>query len=251
MRCFEFDEDKLEQSLETLRTPCLVTQLPPMTTASVCTDSSLPPLSSLSVCSSPTADDSSSVSSVSIEDDEGWGEKRYIFGSYWNKKGGRPQQALHTSIINEDLTVDSSSNSSTTSSDASVADQSYEKLLEKHEAVRVRDDDTSSSSRSSGVRRRQLWDNRYVSSQSEPSLAQCFGAVERPCLRKVQSSSAAGRPSCLRASRYSGSSKATLSSSSRRSSESSAVSFKEEVQVKYLKPVTENWAASGWSKYFM
>jgi hypothetical protein len=232
MRIFELDSEKLEY----LRTPALLSSL-----AAAGTYSSIPPLNSLSA----TSDDSSSVSSVSIDDNweesskasQGSGQKRSIFSSYWNKKGGRPEPLYEgpLSEITEDLTIDSSDSES--SIDSSLADNSYEKLLLKKEAV-------ATEPRSCG-RRRRIWGNNVHIPQSEPSLPTCV--AEKPsCLRKTKSSSTVRRPSILRESRYSGSRQP-----GRRASEGTIVSFSEEVRVEYLKPVTENYAAKGWSKYFM
>lgn len=246
VRLVQLDEEKLISNLECLRTPM---SLLPILTSSVdvdtATETSLPPLKTLSICSSSATrngDDSSSVSSVSLEEDS-WDspaipttQKRSIFGPYWTKKGGRPKTSYHTARSSglEDLKTD-----------ASVEDDSYEHLLEKSEAAsHRRSSDTSVSS--GGVRRRSLWNNRYVA-QSEPALTQC---VEAP-LRKTRSSSAVGpRRSCLRKGRYSGGGGADTVE--RRSSEVTSVSFSKDVQVKFLKkPVTENFAFRGWSAYFM
>ena len=260
MRLFELEDDKLQESmLQHLRTPL-----------SDCADSLIPPpLATLSVSSSDAgrganssssancSDDSSSVSSVSIEEDA-WDEseqsltepsqssshstaKRSIFASYWNKKGGRPQVSLRTTSDDE---TSISSSSSVGSHSSCEHNYSYEGLLEKNEspASGRRADDSSSCA--AGRRRSIFAATRYVS-QSESCLPQCLTAVE--ALRKTKSASAVvgPKPSCLRESRYS------RGSSRRPSSSSSKVSFSEEVEVQYLKPVTERYSEKGWSKYFM
>lgn len=238
MRVFELDGDKLDQ----LRTP-------------LSSGEEEAPVSSLSVLDLAAGDDdSSSVSSVSLDDDtNSWAatEKRTLFPTYWDKKGGRPKTLREEASCSatEDLTVlescdseDSCSSSSSGSSTSSIGNN-YEKLLQKNE-----------STPSKGRTRRRLWNNNvYI--QSEPSLPMIAG-LEKPssCLRKTQSTTVveqgARRPSILRESRYSGSS-SSRSKFQRTASERSSVSFCEEVRVKYLKPETERWAAKGWSKYFM
>jgi len=242
MRVFELDGDKLDQ----LRTPL----------SSGEEDENEVPVRSLSLLAVP-ADDSSSVSSVSLDDDaNSWAttEKRTLFPTYWNKKGGRPKTLREEASCSatEDLTVlescdsedsCSSSSSDSSSSSASSVGNNYEKLLQKNEATP-----------SQKGRRRRLW-NSNVYTQSEPSLP-VFAGLEKPssCLRKTQSTTVveqrARRPSILRESRYSGA-PSSRSKFQRSASERSSVSFCEEVRVKYLKPETERWAAKGWSKYFM
>ena len=244
LRLLQVDEEKLLRNLDYLRTPLSLLPILAASTSSAeadaATEQSLPPLNSLSICSSLVTknDDSSSVSSVSLEDGDSWEPataKRSIFASYWNKKGGRPMP-VHAprSCARDD---------SKTDIDSSMGDHSYENLLEKHEAAATRRESDASIGSSSGARRRRLWDNRYVA-QSEPALNAC---VQAP-LRKTQSASAVGpRRSCLRKGRFSSSE----DSVERRSSGATLVSFNEDVQVQFLKPVTENWASKGWSKYFM
>jgi len=253
MSLFEIDEDKLCESMKHLRSPL----------SSEDSESDvLPPLSSLSVASSSNpGDDSSSVSSLSCDGDESWGvdgerrssvsssssgEKRSIFGSYWTKKGGRPQVTARASLEGE--SNDDDSNTTASSSLSFAAEQSYENLLERNEApiVVARAYDSSSASMDGSSRRRLF--NHY----STPSLP----SVEKPsCLRKTQSARTVGTPksSCLRECRYS--SGATVGQERpRRASVPNAdasVKFCDQVQVQYLKPATENWAERGWSKYFM
>lgn len=257
MRLFELEEDCNKQTiLDHLRTPL----------------SEVPPLATLSVSSADneTSDDSSSVSSVSLEE-EAWDlvnqtagaapaprvpAKRSIFASYWTKKGGRPQEPLR-------LPEDSDDDISSSSSCSALSSSSYEKLLEKNEAPAVKAGDEDSSKCAAGAGggpRRRLWDNRYVS-QSASSLPECARVgggfattLTMEPLRKTQSASAVvGGPgrSCLRECRYSGSSSRRRSSSSSSSSSTSRVSFNEQVQVQFLKPVAERHAEKGWSKYFM
>lgn len=206
--------------------------------------SSFPPLPSLSV----TSDDSSSVSSVSLEDDESSSsrgmavEKRSIFGSYWKKKGGRPKTALHATNESSDefsieSNVDEDDEDGNSNSSCSLGANTYEKTLLKNEEGRR-------SSLSGGGRRR-IWANVCIA-QSEPSLPTC---IQTPLfLRKTQSAAVVGqkRQSCLRKCRYSG---AERRQEPRKSAGS--VSFNDEVKVEYLKPTSENWAARGWSTYFM
>lgn len=227
LRMLQVDEEKLRNNLEYLRTP--MSQLPPLEAAASSvdadtTESSQPPLIALSICSSATRnDDSSSVSSVSVDGDA-WETRRSIFASYWDKKGGRPKPvANHPPIRVEVLKTDD--------------DHSYEHLLETNETTARRRDSDST------IPRRRLWDNRYVSHHSEPVLSQCLPLP----LRKSKSSSAVEpRRSCLRKGRFSSS-----GAEERRSSEATSVSFNDTVQVQFLKPVAENWASKGWSKYFM
>lgn len=236
MRVFELDGDKLDQ----LRTPLSSYEEDEV------------PVSSLSLLA-VAADDSSSVSSVSLDDDtNSWAttEKRTLFPTYWDKKGGRPNTLREEASCSatEDLTILDSCNSedscSSSSSDSSASSVgiNYEKLLQKNEAT------------SSQIgRRRRLWSTN-VYTQSEPSLP-VFAGLEKPstCLRKTKSTTVVEQgariPSILRESRYSGSS--SRSKFQRSASERSSVSFSKEVRVKYLKPETERWAAKGWSKYFM
>lgn len=228
MSVFELDQNQLEY----LKTPSLAAA---EAGKSEC---------SLSVCA---ADDSSSVSSVSL--DESWEEsslqsqraveRRSIFSSYWTKKGGRPKPLHEAScpVSEEELSAENCDNDSGVNSPAG---NMYEKLLLKSEAARA-------AQKSTG-RRRRIWSNVYT--QSEPSLPLCIR--EKPSgIRKAKSSSlveGTRRPSILRESRYSGSSSPPRA---RRTIEGTSVSFSEQVRVEYLKPETEKWAAKGWSEYFM
>jgi hypothetical protein len=237
-RVFEMDGDKLDY----LRTPF-----------SSCSD--LPPVSCLSVESSTPSssdeDDSSSVSSVSLEDGDALslgGEKRMIFASYWSKKGGKPKPLhVESCSLTEDLTIHGCESDDSSSSDSAASEEnSYEKLLQKSEAAPA-----PLGCRNSGMRRRRLFSNN-VYTHSEPSLAVCALETKPSCIRKSQSTTEVEgerRPSILREGRYSGSVSNKLDSL--RSSERSSVSFCEDVRVEFLKPETEKWAAKGWSKYFM
>lgn len=258
MRLLEVDEDKLLHSLDYLRTPMTASSSPtslvvlaPMKQKLYDDDADdgqqeassseevLPPLRCLSVStrSSSTyaattntndadldACDSSSVSSVSLEDFKDFGEeddsetdtkaivpkaltrpvasKRCIFASYWEKKGGRPKQLplQQLSTCQEDQAISESDAAAILSTVRALRGQNYEDLLEETEAP------ASPSRSSAGAAcdgnstspRRRLWaDNRYVSQyQSEPSLAEAallLPAPTQPILRKTQSTPAVGQ----------------------------------------------------------
>lgn len=233
------------------------------------------------------ASESSSVSSVSLDGfpqldtlAEGPQEtpqaspqrpvKRVIFGTYWEKKGGRPKQPQYAPEASEEAEP----------SKTSVLDKqrSYEDLLDSSEASAAPSRPAGNANTTNSPRRK-LWDNHYVSQyQSETALYQAAAHfANADALRKTQSTPVVGpsrqragrRPSCLRQSpRFSGSSSrrastvSMMSSSSshssqeqqqRKSSEGTTtnVSFSDHVEVKYVKANTENFAAPGWSKHFM
>lgn len=258
MSLFEIEEDKLVESMKHLRTPL----------ASSEGDDVLPPLSSLSVASvsSNQGDDSSSVSSLSCDgDDSSWGvsssggrrssvssgEKRSIFGSYWTKKGGRPQ------VTGVPTSASSGGNSSCNSSESTVKSSlsDYENLLENNEAAVVATRAAATdSSFMDGSSRRRLFNHSYVA-RSTPSLP----TIAKPsCLRKTQSARTVGTPkaSCLRECRYSsgataGPQRPRRASAPNAAAAGTAVRFSAEVQIQYIKSTTENFAERGWSKYFM
>ncbi|CAB9509859.1 expressed unknown protein [Seminavis robusta] len=203
--------------------------------------------------------------------------QRSIFGSYWENKGGRPRQTQPL------LSTCQEGRPTTTSAPRSEANKdlvpgevdSYERLLERNEAPVRRNagsPDRAAAAATKGSRRR-LWENHYVSQhQSESALCEVAAMLGPPeTLRKAHSTPVVGRKpttteatgkraSCLRQCRFSGSSRRTslLSTSShsqnlndsRRSSETTVVSFSDHVEVKYLQTNTEKFAAPGWSKYF-
>lgn len=296
MDLFEANDAKFRSNLESLRTPL---SLPPslrhaqvlsMEDADCSSQDDLPPTlrclsvgtRSLSTCAiddddnDDDKDDASTVSSVSLDDFQDADSqssattgpaKRCIFASYWNKKGGRPKSPLLSTCEEDQPLPPSSSNSAEEEKDraAKAKQQSYEDLLDESAASAETPTRRSSAGSAAGNRRR-LFDSRTVSQyQSVPSL---LLQTRMEPLRKTQSERAVAtkRPSCLRPSRFSGSSRRTSTSSTaststasssssstqqRRSSETTVVSFSDHVQVKYLKADTEKFAAPGWSKYFM
>lgn len=251
---FEIDgspPDKMEHLPEYLRPPL---------DSSVSLSSLPPALKELSVCSSSTSpgdgdddnDDLSSVSSVSLEDLSCCSQspasiKRTLFYSYWKSKGGKPKEPLRGSNSFEDL-------KDTKSSSSSQGVHCYEQLLQKDGRRGLLQDDSNASQ---GSVRRRLWDNHYVA-QSAPSLPLCVEQLAKSELgfRETQSSYGVGgeqqqqrrrssTSSCLKACRYSGSSRA-----SRRSSKVTVVSFNDDVKVKYVEKPKEVFAEPGWSKHF-
>lgn len=306
MHLLEVDEAKLLHKLDMLRTPLSPStrsspQASPMTDLLACSrmdDSEdednwsselLPPLLCLSVSTRSSSeasnadDDSSFVSSVSLDDGFQLDSldsvtsgpaaprtkvKRTIFGTYWEKKGGKPTVPLLPAPAEAQVT----DVASTLPCNALSQQHSYENLLECSEAQAPQTLPTSMASKDAGnatsPRRRQLWDNRYVVAhmESSPALYQAASLFEASeTLRKTQSTPVVGghtpsvpkgaekKPSCLRQCRFSSNMSTSNHSQQqqRRSSEASVVSFSDHVQVKYVKVSTENFAAPGWSKHFM
>lgn len=190
----------------------------------------IPPLDQVTVCSSEH--DTESVSSVSSDEDScdeatSRCSRRSLFKNYWGKKGGAPvfsspppsndQEAA--SRITDDRQNDEDNESCGT----------YERTLKVNEALPP-----------AAPRRRQIFSSSFV---SEPSLGRVV--LRREQLRKTKSTSALGKPSCLRESRFS------PTSSPRQRSESEAhVSFSSKVDVMVFQRTREVWAAKGWSDFF-
>jgi len=264
---------------------------PSVTASSVSSNSTSPPLKDLTLISSslPSSssssssssqpgvadkddddNDASTVSSVSLDEDTNWDAatgkagtptKRCIFSSYWQAKGGRPQELLRPSSCYSTETVSASADKSCLDDDTAKVSSSlssqelhgYEQLLVKSDAQSMQDSSTSSQDASVPSRRR-LWDNRYVS-QSSASLSEGMDLLlmsQQCCLRKIRSSEGVEgerKPSasCLKQQcRYSGSSRASTLSTSK----DTIVSFSSNIQVKFVFKTEEQHAEEGWSKYF-
>jgi hypothetical protein len=200
----------------------------------------LPPLDQVTVCSET---DSSDLSSVSSDDDEGevfLTKTRSIFGDYWGKKGGAPtlrrghdQVAMRQSgRVNDDF-------NSVRSSVESI--NTYEHVL------KVQEEEKAKPLRCPASCRRTIFhaSNAY----STPSF-RVGRSNDKNLIRKTRSASALQKEqtSILRQSRFT----AMNSPSIRRRSDSDpTVTFRAEVDVLVFQPPLEVFAKKGWSKHFV
>ena len=180
--------------------------------------SSLPPLDQVTVCSSEH--DCDSVSSLSSDecDQSPQCSRRSFFKNYWDKKGGAPvfSRILAPSNDHEDASLSSDRDNE------SCAANTYERTLKVKEAPTT--------------------NRRKVFSLSEPALNQI--ELRREHIRKTKSTSAQGKPSCLRQSRFS------LTSPRPRSESEAQVTFSSQVDVMVYERPKEVFAGDGWSSYF-
>ena len=200
-----------------------------------------PPLDSITASQSFEDDDSSTLSSLSLQDphedtaEQVEPRKRSIFSLYWEKTG---QQPIELMLAPAPAKIASS-----------VSSASDDIVRMNAESFQAHSNNVGIFRKDSPAMRRSIMGSGSWSYSSSLPL---FPSPEPVSRKKSLSASelekkTVRRNSCLRQARYSG------DRESRRDSElslSSSVSFDLNVDIVVFQPPKEKWAAEGWDNYF-
>lgn len=180
-------------------------------------------------------DDSSSVSTISGGEEADNSSRRSIFKPYWDKSGVKPspeQQAVPISVsipknCNEKLPT---------------RDSSYERTSVVAEPKKEDDARRKIFGRGSWSRSEPVLSLSYLA----PQISSTFSKAHRSTSSLEEGTTRKG--SCLRRGKFSGRSSSRRESDA--SSDTSIVTFSQDVSVFVFPKSAERWAQTGWSKWF-